>query len=356
MAQKMIEQDTAEIEAKRSKRSVGAPIFSFPSQKDNHFVVCLASGQVAQSMFFMDRAENSWPVLSPFIGALFLHNIKSLSHSDDSADRELAERFAPGAAARMIQSMFSRLTANDTLSGRCVINTATRDSAAAVIKGKTGPQRKFLDALKIALENAPLRFRPDKSKPFLPISYAHHCGFTSAEILPEMAKLMEMAQDFEAHWGWHGKDILRDADYVYQKRKDKRNAKKATYTVEKTDYVGNVIERVEFTDFREARAAFRQKTWPEMVDNCPWRRVVAANLKKIKDEEEDEKEQKDVIREPQEEEVRAGRIAVRIYRTKENLKNLLQRAKASTSSAPLICCGTQNDSPSSEEPGLADDE
>ncbi len=328
MAQKMIEDTNAAVDSKRSKRCVGAPIFTFPSDKDAHFVVCLATGLVAPGMFFMDRAENSWPVVSPFIGALFLHNIRSLSHSDDSADRDLAEKFAPGAAARMLQSMYSRITANDTASGRIVINPSKRDAAAAVIKGKTGPQRKFTDALKTALENAPLRFRSDKSAPFLPASYAFHCGFTSAEIAAELAALIQYAQDFEKHWGWHGKDILRDANFVYEKRKDKRNAKRPTYTIERTDVHGNVIDSRTFEDFLEARKYFKSSQTPQASMGNNWNSILQDNYKKIEKGEE--------IREPQEEEARAGTAVVRIFRSKETLKDAFQKmcdAKTAASSS-----------------------
>lgn len=346
MAQKQIEK------AHKNKGPSGVVLVKTPYSGKEHFVLCNATSLILTSGFVLDRACNSVIVASPYIGALFLYNLQMLSLSENQVDRDLAIRLLPRVEPRLSSTMWSRLTRNDS-PVRQVLQEDKLATEAACIKGKRGPQTKFVDALRASLKDAPLSFNAQNSSPMLPISHSIALGFTWAEILPLLLQLQERASAFEKQWGWHGRDLKKTAAEIYERRKSRRE--QPTYVVLERNEAGKTVFEETYRNLLTAHEKATELRQQSTRVAQPWEIEISGNPRNVTLMTGE----KMVL--CQETRWRKGRAAISVFRTREKLIDLVSKpaqscSSSSSSSSPSpLAIGYQGPRFSSPEITLTDD-
>lgn len=272
---------------------------------DEEYLFCAATGVPLRHAFFLDRGTDTWPVCSPFVGALMIHNLTEFIRSPGFDD--VPEGREPPSQKQLV-IMWNRLCKVGSMVDGSLTpcNFAPKPflERCAAVKGNMGMQRKFTDELKKALEKAPFVYKPSSGDAFLPLQFSCDSFDPTLPVLAaQMAELCKMAYAFEQEWGWRCADLIKTPEQIREKRK--RHPK--LYYVEKKE--GGPSELFTFPSLAEAyekaTALMEGRTFDVRVSANP-REITVNGYKKD-----------DAYQEIQ---WRRGQVIIQIYRDIELLK------------------------------------
>lgn len=213
---------------KKNKNPQSAKIVLLPSPgKPVKAIVCVATMLPCVRAFFGDRAQNAFPFVNPYVGALMAHNLSRMMAQAQTIDSDMPERLYPGITPRLLSMIKSNLTKpGDTYRPEFI------EQIAVGIKGRAGPHTKFVDALEGSILEGPLVWTPDTNKPFLPISMALAAGHSWASIIDELRQLLRRSEGFIEEWAWHGEALMLTGEQLHLNRKERRTKKSPTHAAD----------------------------------------------------------------------------------------------------------------------------
>jgi hypothetical protein len=276
---------------------------------DEEYLFCAATGLPLRQAFFLDRGTDTWPVCSPFVGALMIHNLTEYIRSPGFDD--IPEGREPPSQKQLV-IMWNRLCKVGPMVDKsltpCNFSPQPFLERCAAVKGNMGMQRKFTDELKKALEKAPFVYKASSGDPFLPFHFScESFDPTVPETAAKVAELLKIGNAFEKEWGWRCVDLLKTAEQIREKRK--RHPR--LYYVEKKE--GGKTDLFTFPKLEEAyekaTSLMEGRTFDVRVSVNP-REITVNGYKKD-----------DAYQEIQ---WRRGQVIIQIFRDKELLKKAFE--------------------------------